>query len=120
MIHTVVHGPPPSQSPCTGRSSRETASVSAQCDVRDASACGRGFSSGKELGFPPDFVGSHSFPHFASLLSRLWSLPSSSRSSFSGGWYSSSFRPPVVDEEWPLPGRSSASHRMDPKNRNPN
>jgi hypothetical protein len=26
----------------------------------------------------------------------------------------------VVDEEWPLPGCSSASRRMDPKNRNPN
>jgi hypothetical protein len=120
VVAPVVHGPPPSRSPWIGWSSEVASSDSAQCDVRVVSARGGGFSSGKELGFPPDFVGSHSFPHFASFLSRLWSLPSSSRSSFSGGWYSSLFRPPVVDEEWTLPGRSSASCQMDPKNRNPN
>jgi hypothetical protein len=37
------------------------------------------------LGFPLDFVGSHSFPHCAAFLSRIWSLLVSSRSSFSGG-----------------------------------
>jgi hypothetical protein len=116
----VVHGPLPSLSLRTGRSSEESASVSARSDARVESARGRGFPPGKDLGFPPDFVGSHSFPYFASRLSRLWSLPISTRSSFSGGWYSSPFRPPEVDEEWPLPGRSSASRRMDPKNRNPN
>jgi hypothetical protein len=75
--------------------------------------------TGKDLGFLPDFIGAHSFPHLASFLSRLWSLSCSSRSSFSGGWFSSPFLLPVVDEEWPLPGRSSAALRMDPKNRNP-
>lgn len=88
--------------------------------MRKASARGVGFSSGKEVGFPSDFIGAHSFPHFASFLSRLWSLSCSSRSSFSGGWFSSPFRPPVVDEEWPLMGCSSASRQMDPKIRNPN
>jgi hypothetical protein len=77
-------------------------------------------SSGKRLGFPPDFVGSHSFPHFVSHLSRLWSLPCSSRSSFCSGWFSSPFRPPAIAEEWPLPGLSAAPLPMDPKNRNPN
>jgi hypothetical protein len=71
------------------------------------------------LGFPSYFIGAHSFPHFASFLSRLWSLPCSSRFSFSGGWFSSPFRPPVVEEEWPLPGRASAVLQMDPKGRNP-
>jgi hypothetical protein len=52
------------------------------------------------LGFPSDFVGSHSFPHLASSLSRLWSLPSSIRASFRGGWFESLIRPPLVDEEW--------------------
>jgi hypothetical protein len=80
----------------------------AQGDSRVESARGRGSSSGKSLWFPPDFVGSHSFPHFASRLSRLWSLPVSSRSSFCRGWFSSPFRPPEVVEEWPLPGRSAA------------
>jgi hypothetical protein len=40
--------------------------------------------SGTRLGFPVDFLGSHSFPHLASRLSRLWSLPSLSRGSFYG------------------------------------
>jgi hypothetical protein len=56
------------------------------------------------LGFPLDFIGSHSFPHCVAFLSHLWSLPVSARSSFSGGWYVSSFRPPVVEEEWPCLG----------------
>jgi hypothetical protein len=76
--------------------------------------------SGTHLGFPSDYVGSHSFPHLASCLSRLWSLPCSSRASFCGGWFSSPFRPPVAAKEWPLPGRSVAPVQMDPKNRNPN
>jgi hypothetical protein len=50
------------------------------------------------LGFPLDFVGSYSFPHCATFLSHLWSLPVSVRSSFGGGWCVSSFRPPVVEE----------------------
>jgi hypothetical protein len=77
-------------------------------------------SSGSQVGFPIDFLGSHSFPHLASRLSRLWSLPSSSRESFCGGWISSPFRPPSLGEEWPLPGRSGVSAPMDSKNRNPN
>jgi hypothetical protein len=76
--------------------------------------------SGTRLGFPVDFLGSHSFPHLASRLSRLWSLPSSSRGSFCGGWISSPLRPPALGEEWPLSGRSGVSAPMDPKNRNPN
>jgi hypothetical protein len=76
--------------------------------------------SGTQLGFSVDFLGSHSFPHLASRLSRLWSLPSSSRESFCGGWISSPLRSPALGEEWPLPGRSSVSAPMDPKNRNPN
>jgi hypothetical protein len=119
IVAPVVLGPPPSQFPCIGRSSEESASLGPERRV-DASACGGGLSSGKRLGFPPDFVGSHSFPHFASRLSRLWSLPCSSRSSFCGGWFSSPFRPPAIVEEWPLPGLSAAPLRMDPKNRNPN
>jgi hypothetical protein len=67
-----------------------------------------------------DFLGSHSFPHLASRLSRLWSLPSSSRGSFYGGWISSPLRSPALGEEWPLPSRSSVPDQMDPKNRNPN
>jgi hypothetical protein len=116
----VVHGPSSPRSPRTIRVSRVSPSVAAQGVVYDESARGGGLSSGKRLGFPPDFVGSHSFPHFASRLSRLWSLPCSSRSSFCGGWFSSPFRPPVIAEEWPLPGRSASPLRMDPKNRNPN
>jgi hypothetical protein len=104
----VVHGPPPSLSPRTDWSSGRSPSDEAQCDAHDEPAR-EGSSPGKSLGFPPDFVGSHSFPHFASRLSRLWSLPFSTRSSFSGGWFSSSFRPPKVVEEWPLLGRSSAA-----------
>jgi hypothetical protein len=65
-------------------------------------------------------LGSHSFPHLASRLSRLWSLPCSSRDSFCGGWISSPFRPPALAKDWPLPGRLGDSGRMDPKNRNPN
>jgi hypothetical protein len=76
--------------------------------------------SGTRLGFPVDFIGSHSFPHLASRLSRLWSLPSSSRGSFCGGWFSSPFRPPALGEEWPLPGRSGVSAPMDSKSQNPN
>jgi hypothetical protein len=76
--------------------------------------------SGTLVGFPIDFLGSHSFPHLASRLSRLWSLPGSSRDSFCGGWISSPFRPPSLGEEWPLPGRSGVSALMDSKNRNPN
>jgi hypothetical protein len=106
--------------PRTERSSGRSPSDVAQCDTRDESTRGGWSSSGKSLGFPPNFVGSHSFPHFASRLSRLWSLPFSTRSSFCGGWFSSPFRPPEVVEEWPLPDRSAAPHQMDPKNRNPN
>jgi hypothetical protein len=76
--------------------------------------------SGTRLGFPSNFVGSHSFPHLVSRLSRLWSLPCSSRASFCGGWFSSLFRPPTIAVEWPLPGLSAAPLQMDPKNRNPN
>jgi hypothetical protein len=72
------------------------------------------------LGFPSDFIGSHSFPHLASSLSRLWSLPSSFRASFRGGWIESPFRPPLVDEEWPALSRAVSSQKMDPKGRNPN
>jgi hypothetical protein len=76
------------------------------------------------LGFPLDFVGSHSFPHYAAFLSRLWSLPVSSRSSFSGGWCVSSLRPLVVEEEWLQLGSGgfrgpSKDSTMDPKNKNP-
>lgn len=74
----------------------------------------------RELGFPSDLIGSHSFPHFVVFLSRLWSLPASSRSSYRGGWYSSSLHPPMVDEEWSRLGRCSMSSLMDQKNRNPN
>jgi hypothetical protein len=116
----VVHGPSPSRFPRTDRFTGSSPSDVAQGVSRDESASGGEASSGKSLGFPPNFVGSHSFPHFASCLSRLWSLPCSSRSSFCGGWFSSPFRPPEIFEEWPLPGRSAASHRIDPKNRNPN
>jgi hypothetical protein len=83
-------------------------------------ACDGRHTSGTQVGFPIDFLGSHSFPHLASRLSRLWSLPSSSRESFCGGWISSPFRPPSLGEEWPLPGRSGGSAPMDSKNRNPN
>jgi hypothetical protein len=76
------------------------------------------------LGFPPDFVGAYSFPHCAAFLSHLWSLPSSVRSSFGGGWCVSPFRPPVVEEEWPLLGSGgfrspSKISTMDPKGKNP-
>jgi hypothetical protein len=72
-------------------------------------------SSCTELRFPLDFVGSYSFPHLASSLSRLWSLPSSVRSSFHGGWFESPICPPLVEEEWsPLP-RSVSVSKMDPK-----
>jgi hypothetical protein len=74
---------------------------------------------GTTLGFPSDHIGSHSFPHFASFLSRLWSLPSTARSSFSGGWFASPLRPPVAEEEWPLPCCASGVTLMDPKGRNP-
>lgn len=75
------------------------------------------------LGFPPDFVGSHSFPHCAAFLSRLWSLPVSSRSGFHGGWCVTSLRPPVAEVEWPRLGSGgvrsfSMSGGMDPKNKN--
>jgi hypothetical protein len=76
------------------------------------------------LGFPLDFIGSHSFPHCAAFLSHLWSLPVSSRSSFSGGWCVSSLRPPVIEEEWSRLGSGgfqgpSKDSVMDPKNKNP-
>jgi hypothetical protein len=67
---SVVHGPPPSRSPHTVWSYGRSPSVVAQGDLRDGSARGGGLSSGKSLGFSPDFVGSHSFPYFASCLSR--------------------------------------------------
>jgi hypothetical protein len=75
------------------------------------------------LGFPPDFVGAHSFPHCAAFLSRLWSLPVSSRSGFHGGWCITSLRPPMAEEEWPRLGSGgvrsfSMSGGMDPKNKN--
>jgi hypothetical protein len=75
------------------------------------------------LGFPPDFVGSHSFPRCAAFLSRLWSLPVSTRSGFHGGWCVTSLRPPVSEEEWPRLGsgavRSSKNlGGMDLKNKN--
>jgi hypothetical protein len=78
------------------------------------------FSLGTRLGFPSDYVGSHSFPHLASHLSRLWSLSCSSRASFCGGWFSSPFRPPTIAEVWPFSGLSAAPLQMDPKNCNPN
>jgi hypothetical protein len=77
-------------------------------------------SSSTELGFPPDFIGSYSFPHLASSLSRLWSLLSSVRSSFHGSWFESTIRPPLVEEEWPPLPRSVSALKMDPKGRNPN
>jgi hypothetical protein len=76
--------------------------------------------SNTALGFPSDFVGSYSFLHLASSLSRVWSLSSSVRSSFHGGWFESLIRPPLVEEEWsPLP-RLASVLKMDPKGRNPN
>lgn len=77
-----------------------------------------------KLGFPSDFIGSHSFPHSAAFLSRLWSLPVSTRSGFNGGWCITSLRPPMVEEEWPRLGsggfRSPARIAvMEPKNKNP-
>jgi hypothetical protein len=84
------------------------------------SHCGAVRSSCTELGFPPDFVGSHSFPHLASSLSRLWSLPSSFRSSFHGGWFESLIRPLLVEEEWSSLTREVSASKMDPKGRNPN
>jgi hypothetical protein len=74
---------------------------------------------GTTLGFPSDHIGSHSFPHFASFLSRLWSLSSTVRSSFRGGWFASPIHPPMAEEEWPLPGHASAVTMMDSKGRNP-
>jgi hypothetical protein len=72
------------------------------------------------LGFPSDFVGSYFFPHLASSLSRLWSLPSSVSSSFHGGWFESPIRPPLVEVEWPPLPRLASLLKMDPKGRNPN
>ena len=77
-------------------------------------------SSCTELGFPLDFVGSYSFPHLASSLSRLWSLPSSFRSSLHGGWFESPIRPPLVEEEWSPLTREVSASKMDPKGQNPN
>jgi hypothetical protein len=77
-------------------------------------------SSSTALGFPSDFVESYSFPYLASSLSRLWSLPSSVRSSFHGGWFESPIRPPVVEEEWPPLPRLASVLKMDPKGQNPN
>jgi hypothetical protein len=76
-------------------------------------------SSCSVLGFPSDFVGSHSFLHLASSLSWLWSLPSSFRSSFRGGWFESPICPPHVEEEWSVLSRGVVT-KMDPKGRNPN
>jgi hypothetical protein len=75
------------------------------------------------LGFAPNFMGSHSFPHCAAFLSSLWSLPVSSRSDFHGGWCVTSFRPPVPEEEWPRLGSGVVRNSknlggMDPKNKN--
>jgi hypothetical protein len=66
---------------------------------------------------------SDSFPHCAAFLSRLWSLPVSTRSGFHGGWCVTSLRPPVSEEEWLRLGsgvvRSSKNLAgMDPKNKN--
>jgi hypothetical protein len=110
----TVSGPFSSLPPPATSSSRdpESQGVGAACDGR--------YPAGTRLGFSADFLGSHSFPHLASRLSRLWSLPCSSRDSFYGGWISSPFCPPVLAEEWPLPGRSVDPVQMDPKNRNPN
>jgi hypothetical protein len=76
-------------------------------------------SSCTMLGFPSDFVGSHSFPHLAYSLSWLWSLPSLFRSSFRGGWFESPIRPPLVEEEWSVLSREVVT-KMDLKGRNPN
>jgi hypothetical protein len=84
-----------------GWSSGVSASGSAHSSCLDAPPRGSGDIKGTSLGFPSDFIGAHSFPHFASFLSRLWSLPFSTRSSFCGGWVSSPVRPPMVEEEWP-------------------
>jgi hypothetical protein len=97
------------------------ASSSAQAHPLDASSSLSADDRHKrELGFPSDLIGSHFFPHFVVFLSRLWSLPASSCSSYRGGWYSSSLHPPMVDEEWSRLGRCSMSSLMDQKNRNPN
>jgi hypothetical protein len=77
-------------------------------------------SSYSVLGFPSYFVGSHSFTHLASSLSRIWSLSSSFRASFRGGWFKSPICPPLVDEEWPALSRAVSVSKMDPKGRNPN
>jgi hypothetical protein len=102
-----------------GGSLGEEVSGSAQKEpcpsTRDATT-----STGNALGFPPDFVGSYSFLHLASSLSRLWSLSSSVRFSFHGGWFESSIRPLVVEEEWPPLPRVASVLKMDPKGRNPN
>jgi hypothetical protein len=76
------------------------------------------------LGFPLDFVGAYSFPHCATFLSHLWSLPTSARCSFGGGWCVSSFCPPVVEEKWPRLGSGvfrspSKISAMDSKGKNP-
>ena len=73
---SAVPGPSPSLPSPAASSSRgpERQAVGAACDGR--------LPLGTRLGFTADFVGSHSFPHLASRLSRLWSLSCSSHDSF--------------------------------------
>jgi hypothetical protein len=42
------------------------------------------------------------------------------RFSFHDGWFESSIRPPVAEEEWPPLPRVASVLKMDPKGRNPN
>jgi hypothetical protein len=109
----------PSRASWIGWSSGVSASSSAHSSCLDAPPRGSGDIKGTSLEFSLDFIGAHSFPHFASFLSHLWSLPFSTCSSFCGGWVSSPVRPPMVEEEWPLSGHASVVLWMDPKGRNP-
>jgi hypothetical protein len=54
---SVFHGPSPSRAHWVGWSSGVASTGSAQCGDREASSRGEGF--------PPDFIGAHSFPHLA-------------------------------------------------------
>jgi hypothetical protein len=96
-----------------------TSPGSAQSGRKGLPPLGLGATQGIALGFPSDHVGAHSFPHFV-FLSRLWSLLSSVRSSYNGGWFVSLIRPPVAEEQWPLLGHVASVLKMDPKGRNPN
>jgi hypothetical protein len=109
----------PPRSNWIGWSSGVVSHGSAHSDRRGLPSLGSVEKQGTTLGFPSDHIGAHSFPHFASFLSHLWSLPSTVHSNFRGGCFASPIRPLVAEEERPLPGRAAAVPRMDPKGRNP-